>query len=142
MASRAGSFGFREAALGFVAGALSVFVFHQLTVWGLTGRQPWSAWAPTAPLGVPVMLSIAFWGGVWGVVFALFAPRLPGGLMFYVAGFFFGAILPTLAGWTIVAFLKGQPYGPRGLWWTGPVINGVWGFGTAVFMTLLRRLAR
>lgn len=142
MASYRSGFNLKDLAIGFVAGCLGVLVFHQLTVWGLVGRAPWSTWAPTRPFGVPVLLSITFWGGVWGVLFALIAPRLPRGVGFYIAGFVFGAIVPTLAGWYIVPLFKGGAFGPPAVLWRGPVINGAWGLGTAIFMSLLRRVVR
>ena len=60
----------RWVVVGFLAGFVSVLVFHQgaaglLHALGLTPRAPYS-FQPTQPLGVPVLLSISFWGGVWG----------------------------------------------------------------------------
>lgn len=139
---RRGSLGVKTLALGFVAGALSVFVFHQLTVWGLVGRRPWANWAPTRPLGVPAMLSIAFWGGVWGVAMVAVLRRRLGGVLFYLLAFAFGAIFPTLVSWYVVPLIKGGALGPRGLWYNALIINGMWGLGTAVFFGFLRRTLR
>ena len=52
----------------FVAGFVSVLVFHPgvlalLHVAGLIPRGPY-ALAPVPPLGVPQVISAAFWGGV------------------------------------------------------------------------------
>jgi hypothetical protein len=132
--------------LGFVAGALATLTFHQLTVWLLTAAgaiqgNPYSA-RPIAPLGVPQFLNIAFWGGLWGCVFALIADRFPRSWPLWLAGFVFGAIAPTLVGWFVVAPLRGQPvaqgFNPARMW-AGPIINGMFGLGTAVFYDLLRR---
>jgi hypothetical protein len=72
--------------MAFIAGALAVPVFHQLAMWllntlgiinALIGIPaiPIFSMAPTKPLSVPEIFSISFWGGVWGVVFALTLPR-------------------------------------------------------------------
>ena len=63
----------RTALLGFIAGALGVLIFHQgfvaiLHVAGGLPIAPYS-FAPTHPFNVPQVLSLAFWGGVWGIEF-------------------------------------------------------------------------
>src|SRR5262245_18692023 len=68
--------------VGFLAGAVAVLLFHQgaaaaLHALGLTPRAPFSL-QPTKPFGVPVITSIAFWGGVWGVLLAAAFARLSG----------------------------------------------------------------
>ena len=64
-----------KVAVGFVAGFIAVLLFHQpalalLTQLGVAEASTYSFKA-TAPFGVPQLISLAFWGGVWGVVFAL-----------------------------------------------------------------------
>jgi hypothetical protein len=98
--------------VGFVAGAASVLLFHQgafalLHALDLTARTPYSM-QPTSPWGIPQIWSISFWGGVWGVVLAAALARLERGPL-VVAALVFGAILPTLVAWFVVAPLKGQP---------------------------------
>jgi len=66
--------------VGFVSGFVSVLLFHQgaaemLHAIGLASRAPYSMEA-TRPLGVPVLFSLAFWGGVWGVLLAASFARL------------------------------------------------------------------
>src|SRR5438128_12211959 len=55
----------------FIAGFLSTLVFHQgvLTLFWLSGALPRAPYdmAPAPPLGVPAVISLALWGGVWGV---------------------------------------------------------------------------
>lgn len=129
---------------GFVAGALSVVVFHQGLIWllgrfGLAAYPAWS-WAPTEPLGIPQLLSLAFWGGVWGIAWALLAARLKGGGGLLFAALF-GAILPTLVFAAVVAPLKGIDskifMKPEVLAFALGV-NGAWGFGTELFLRLGR----
>jgi hypothetical protein len=144
----------RTILIGFLAGAVAVLVFHQGAAWllhlltakagvgvGVFGRVgfPWSM-APARPFGVPQVVSWAFWGGVWGVLLAalLRGLRLPD-LLF---GFVFGAFVLTLVGFTLVATLKGLPQfagGNRQLWWRVGLLNGAWGWGTALLLRPLRR---
>src|SRR5687768_3866708 len=122
---------------GFVAGFVAVLLFHQpalaiLTEFGVAKASVYSA-RPTAPFAVPQVVSIAFWGGVWGIVFAAIEPRFPRGVLYWLFAFCFGAIFPTLVAWFVVAPVKGLPV--AGGWQaarmiTGLVINGAWGLGT------------
>ena len=133
----------RKLIVGFVAGFIAVLLFHQpalvlLTQWGIAKAATYSLSA-TAPFGVPQVVSLSFWGGVWGVVFALVEHRIPRGKRYWVYAFLFGAILPTLVAWFVVAPIKGLPM--AGGWQasrmlTGFVINGAWGVGNALLLVL------
>jgi hypothetical protein len=127
--------------LGFIAGFLATLIFHQLTLAALRGLGvapfgPFSL-AATRPLGVPAVFSLAFWGGVWGVVYALIHGRFPRGGGYWVAAFLFGAIFPSLVALLVVLPLKGRPMGGG---WGSPLlvtaflINGAWGVGTGAFL--------
>jgi hypothetical protein len=99
--------------LGFGAGFIAVLLFHQpvlalLSQIGFAKANVYSLNA-TAPLGVPQVISLAFWGGVWGIVFAAVERRIPRGSLYWIYAFAFGAIFPTVAAWFIVAPLKGLP---------------------------------
>src|SRR5690554_7790613 len=55
----------------FIAGFLATVVFHQGAVallWlaGLIGGAPWNMTA-VPPFAIPKVISLAFWGGVWGL---------------------------------------------------------------------------
>jgi hypothetical protein len=96
--------------------------------------------APTQPFGVPAVLSLAFWGGVWGILFAQIEGRLPPRGVYWVMAFLFGAILPSLVALLVVLPLKGRPVG--GGWYpplllTAFLINGAWGIGTGLFLKAL-----
>jgi len=107
----------------FIAGFVSTLVFHQ-GAWQLlylAGAVPHAAWDMTGvpPLGVASVLSLAFWGGLWGVATL------------------WGALLPSLVALFVVFPLKGMPLGggfdPKVI--VGALIlNGAWGFGVALFM--------
>ena len=129
---------------GFIAGFLATLVFHQsglalLHKLGLFGGTAFDL-RPVPPFGVPSVISLAFWGGVWGSVFALAEraiTRCPGG--YWVGATLFGAIVPTLVFWFVVLPLKGLPVGygfhPRGVA-VALIADGLWGLGTAVFLRL------
>jgi hypothetical protein len=133
-------------AMGFVAGFVATLVFHQGTAFLLYhfgndipsvvsffGRTnaPFNM-APTKPLGVPTVISQAFWGGVWGLVLAsiLRRARLPD-LMFSAI---FGALALTFVAVTLVPYLKGLPGWNGAIPWRGLLYNGAWGWGTALLL--------
>ncbi len=135
--------------IGFVAGVLAVAVFHQLAVFafgyvGLGTGEVYS-FRPTPPFGVPRVMSLMFWGGVWGVVFAVVFDRLPERWPLLVVGFLFSLCGPVLFGWTVVAALRGQRLfgGFSPIRMLGSVlVNGSFGIGLALIFTGLRRFVR
>jgi len=131
--------------VGFIAGFVAVVLFHQsalalLHSAQLTKGAPFS-YTPTKPFGVPVLWSLAFWGGVWGVVLAAVLARLDGARLI-VAALVFGAIFPTLVAWFVAAPLKGQPVAagwvPAAMM-VGPIVNAAWGLGTGIGLYLFGR---
>ena len=57
---------------GFSAGFIAVLAFNQPTDWILwhLGLAPYSGFSTARnSAGVPQVLSYAFWGGVWGILF-------------------------------------------------------------------------
>ena len=130
----------------FIAGFLATLIFHQLILallWvaGLAPAAPFSM-ASTAPFGVPAVFSLAFWGGVWGILFALIDGGFPRGVGYWLAAFLFGAILPSLVALLVVLPLKGRPMG--GGWQpamllTAFLINGAGGIGTGLILSALKR---
>src|SRR4051812_33053574 len=89
--------------LAFAAGFLAVPLFHQpmlalLHAVGVTPRSPYSM-QPLPPFGVPQVASQSFWGGVWGIVFALVAPRFPRGPAYWLSAVLFGAFALSLVAW-------------------------------------------
>jgi hypothetical protein len=135
-------------AIGFAAGALAVLVVHQgmfaiLHATGMVPNPPWRT-NPVPPYGVPTIVNQAFWGGLWGVAYALAYDRLPGAG--WLKGFLFGMIGPMLLGsWLVVAAIKGQPLMaglvPQRLL-IGFLLNGVaFGIGLGIIYPLLRGMA-
>jgi hypothetical protein len=131
--------------LGFIAGFLSTFIFHQLLLallWsiGIAPYRPFNM-AATPPFGVPMVFSLAFWGGLWGIFLALWEGRFPR-RGYWLILFLFGAILPSLVAFFIVLPIKGRPLGGGwhpGFLVTAFLINGVWGLGSGLIFKILAR---
>ena len=130
--------------LAFIAGFCSVLIFHQgilsiLHALGVTPATPFP-YGPTKPFGLPQIWSLAFWGGVWGILFALVNRSFPGGAGYWLLSLIFGAIEPTLVAWFVVLPLKGLPGGggwkPSGTA-TGLMVNATWRVGTAFTLRAL-----
>ena len=130
----------------FLAGFFSTLVFHQgllaiLHAAGATPRAPYSM-DKTAPLGVPAVLSLAFWGGVWGILLWLAIGRFEGMPLYWLLALAIGAIAPSLVALFVVLPLKGQPMaggGKASVIVGALLLNGAWGIGVACFLRLLQR---
>ena len=127
--------------VAFFAGFVAVLIFHQgmlsiLHAIAFTPRTPFPV-QPTHPFGIPEVWSLAFWGGIWGLVFAAFFRPPAKGAKYWFGAILFGAVGPTLVAWFLVASLKGLPMAAG---WkltammTGILVNGAWGLGTALFL--------
>ena len=128
----------------FVAGFVSTLLFHQGLMWALhaAGVSPIGAWsmASTPPLGVPAVVSLAFWGGIWALLLAPLLRRSRGAA-WWAGWAILGAIGPSAVALLIVFPLKGMAF--AGGW--DPkliigalVIDAVWGLGAAVLLRVLR----
>ena len=129
-------------AKAFAAGFLSTLIFHQgvlglLFLAGVAPRVPFN-FAPTAPVGVPAVLSLAFWGGVWGSALWPWL-RTRRGAAFWAGSVLLGALGPSLVAWFVVMPLHGLP--PAG----GPdpkvivgglLVNAAWGLGYGLLLRL------
>jgi hypothetical protein len=127
----------------FVAGALAVPLCHQLVLavlnaGGWVARQPFALTA-TKPFGVPQVISLAFWGGVWGVLLGLLLVRTRSAAAYWLLALAVGAIAPTLIAVVVVAPLKSQPVvlNPK-MFAIGLLVNAAWGIGTAAIYRLIR----
>jgi hypothetical protein len=129
--------------LAFLAGFLATLVFHQSALWLLhalhkTERLPW-AMKSVPPFGVPAVISLAFWGGVWGAIMIPLIAKARGAAWWLTATVF-GAVFPTLVAAFVIAPLRGQNLAAGGhagaLLIVGLSVNAAWGLGTAVFYRL------
>lgn len=131
----------------FIAAFVATLSFHQgtLAILHRVGMVPVASFkmAPTWPFGVPSVLSLAFWGGLWGFIFSWAETRFPAGAGYWIAALLFGAIFPTLVAWFIVFPLKGLPvaagFVPAHMS-VGLMVNGAWGIGTAIFYAIVARI--
>jgi len=131
--------------VGFIAGAVAVLIFHQgalamLHSLGFAERAPYSMQA-TAPFGIPQVWSLACWGGVWGLILAAALRRWDGPALVANATLF-GAIVPTLVAWFVVAPLKHQPMAAGfvlSAMAVGVIVNAAWGLGTGIGLNLFGR---
>ncbi|MBW0146283.1 hypothetical protein [Marinobacter arenosus] len=123
----------------FIAGFLATLVFHQglFMLFYLGGVVPMAPFnlTPVPPLGVPSVLSLAFFGGLWGLVLWLILGRLAG-IKYWLGHVLVGAIGPTAVAMLVVFPLKGLDVSAQ-TWIGGLILNGFWGLGVATFMRLM-----
>jgi hypothetical protein len=134
-----------QAAMAFAAGFVSVLIFHQgvWALYGAAGKAPGPSWnrAPVPPLGVPAVLSSAFWGGLWGIVLAWLLPYASPVMGYWPAAIILGALMTSLVALMVVSPLKGRVFAggwKPGVWAFALSVNAAWGFGTGLFLWLLR----
>jgi len=126
--------------LAFIAGFLATLIFHQglLGLLHLAGRvsvAPWNM-TPVPPLGVPQVISLAFWGGLWGIaLWALIRGRR--GAAYWGLAIALGALLPSLVAWFVVFPIKGIEVNSM-IVFGALLLNGAWGLGVALYMRLFR----
>jgi hypothetical protein len=127
-----------RAAAAFLVGGLAVLVVHQpvvalLHALGFTPITPYSFRA-TQPWGIPVFLSLSFWGGIWMIPISRILDRLPRGWVYWVGGVCLGALPPTLTTWFVIFPLKGLSPSNAGASVgivNALIVNGVWGLAFA-----------
>ena len=135
-----------RALIGFLAAVLSVLIFHQgmieLLHWlGLTPGTPYRT-TPVPPFGVPAIVSLCFWGGLYGALFGAVWPKLR--LPSWLAGVSLG-VVAALVGMSLVAWLKHRPIANG--WHAWPIarsllLNGFWGLGLGLILPLLQAGSR
>ncbi len=91
------------------------------------------------PFGVPAVLNLCFWGGLYGLVFGLVYPKLSG--MMWLNGLVLG-LCAVLVGFFVVPTIKGLPIGGGWMltnWGRSILINGFFGIGVGVIYPFLSR---
>ncbi|MDX1589614.1 MAG: hypothetical protein R3296_11815 [Oleiphilaceae bacterium] len=123
----------------FIAGFVATLVFHQgvFALLYLAEAVPVAPFnlTPVGPLGVPQVVSLAFFGGLWGLpAWALIRNR--GRALYWGIATVFGAIAPTAVAMLVVFPMKGLDV-ELATWIGGGILNGAWGIGVALIMVLL-----
>jgi len=120
----------------FIAGFIATLLFHQgvFSVFYSLGMVPVPAFnmTPSHPLGVPAVISLAFWGGLWGLLIAYWL-RQNHGAAYWLKATLLGAIGPTAVAMIIVFPMKGLSVEAKTVI-GGLILNGAWGLGLAFFM--------
>ncbi|MBV9517218.1 MAG: hypothetical protein JO068_03780 [Hyphomicrobiales bacterium] len=139
----------RRALIGFAAGFVTVLTFFQLGLLLLYGigavSDPPPDMTPTAPFGVPTLFSGAFFGGLWGILFAFLEPYFPRGIGYWITALLFGAVILDIGLWFVVAPLKGFSLGfgfEPGDVAIAVFLQSVWGVCTAILYRLVVPLTR
>jgi hypothetical protein len=138
--------------LGFIAGAITVLSFHEGVIYllGTAGYIPnrgWSMTPPIAPWGVPRLLNNVFWGGLWGVLFALVYNWVPGGIA-WLKGLLYGLFIVVVSNWLLLPLIKGRVFGqpnqvlfsdwnPQRMLITIAIVGG-FGLGLGIIYGLIR----
>jgi len=123
----------------FISGFFATLIFHQglIGLLYLVGIFPFTPFNMTAtePLGIPAVVSLAFFGGLWGILIWKLVCK-DTGAKHWLKSIVFGAIGPSAVAFLVVFPLKGIPVQivmvPVGL-----VLNGAWGFGNSLLMRMM-----
>jgi len=128
----------------FIAGFAATLIFHQgvFALFHAVGAVPQAAWdmTATAPLGVPAVISLAFWGGIWGIALWFLLANQTGGA-FWRRAVVIGAVGPSAVALLIVFPLKGLAFAGG---WDPKIIvgalilNAAWGLGAGITLKLLK----
>jgi hypothetical protein len=135
----------KRVGFGFLVAVVSVLTFHQ-GMWallhfldlpgGLGMPAPYPI-DPLPPFGVPRIISLCFWGGVWGALFGAVWRGRPS--TYWWGGILLG-VTAALFGLFVVAAIKGLPIAGGWMWnnWVKSLlINGSWGLGVGLYLTAL-----
>ena len=124
----------------YIAGFLATVIFHQglIALLHLAGIAPTPAWDMTAlpPFSIPAVVSLALWGGLWGILLWVIIRGMTGA-KHWIAAVVIGAIAPSVIALAVVFQIKGIPV-------TGDIVvgallvNAAWGLGVALLMRLAR----
>lgn len=117
-------------------------IFHQ-GVFGLfyllkiIPKAPFNM-SPTEPFGVPAVISLSFFGGLWGVAIWKLVQN-DNGLKHWMKSLIYGAVGPTAVAFLVVFPLKGVEFNPVFVIF-GLILNAAWGGGNSLLMKAMKRI--
>ncbi len=125
----------------FLSGFLSTIVFHQgslglLYVLKILPALPYNM-TPTEPLGVPAVISLSFFGGLWGILIGHLVHQ-ESAKKYWLKATFLGSLGPTAVAFLIVFPIKGINFNPLMLP-IGLFLNAAWGVGLGLFILLFKK---
>ncbi len=124
----------KKYALYFIFGFMATIVFHQLALYVLflLGKVPAMPWnfSGVPPMGVPKVISLSFFGGLWGIPLGIILDKLSSA-KFWITSIVFGAIFPTAVAMLVVFPMKGIPVGNQTII-GGLIVNAAWGLGVGI----------
>lgn len=126
----------------FAAGFASTLAFHQGLLWllhrlGSSPRAPWN-FAPVPPLGVPAVISLACFGGLWAIALAWLLQEARGS-RYWLLWTLLGALGPSVVAWMLVMPAKGMAMAAGGdskIMIGALLLNAAWGAGCALLLRL------
>ena len=125
----------------FAAGFFSTLIFHQgVYTFFYLGDSSLAApfnMAATDPIGIPAVISLALWGGVWGVGI-WWTIRAVVGKKHWGLAALFGALGPSMIAMLIVFPMKDLPVDAK-TWVGALILNAAWGLGLALIMRFIHR---
>ncbi|MDX1496336.1 MAG: hypothetical protein R3352_02165 [Salinisphaeraceae bacterium] len=127
----------------FLAGFIATLLCHQGVLSLLHSLNPEVPAAynlsPVPPFGAPAVISLAFWGGVWGIVLWQLIKN-SSGMKYWLLALVIGAVGPSAVALFIVMPLKGlgvaMGWNPQ-IIMGALILNAAWGLGTGFFIKLL-----
>ncbi len=124
--------------LAFLSGFLATLIFHQgglLIFWALEiiPTFPWDLTPNSA--GVPKILSLAFFGGLWALPSYALARSIE--KFFWAVQIIFGSIFPTAVAMLVVFPLKGIAVSAP-IIIGGLILNGLWGWGVGIGLKVFK----
>jgi len=128
----------RKIGLIFLSGFLATLLFHQmglLLFWALK-IIPIFPWDMTPnQMGVPKILSLAFFGGLWAYPSYFLSYKIKS--YFWPTQIIFGSIFPTTVAMLVVFPLKNLPV-TAPMIVGGLILNALWGLGVGVGLRVFK----
>lgn len=124
----------KKLSIYFIFGFVATILFHQaaLYILFLLGKIPAMPWnfSPVAPFGIPKVISLSFFGGLWGIPLGIILDKLHGA-KFWLTSIVFGSVFPTAVAMLVVFPMKEIPV-VGAMVVGGLIVNAAWGLGVSI----------